>query len=295
MEENNEVSSNESQITPEPIEGSQNGGGQRELDGKSKAEWFGSFEGEDLGYIQNKGWNNEEGISKMLNSYKNLEKMKGVPEDRLLKLPEGEDPESWGKIYEKLGKPEKADGYNTEAIREEFKDTVDSDRLDWFGKTAHELNLTKKQHENMVKAALTYENKMYDDYKQQAEQTNQINIDKLKDEWGGKFNERLQLSKRAVRAFSADEGVIDQLEQALGSNAEVLKLFANIGAKISEDTMPNLTEDSSFGYTKEQAMSDISKLKNEIKLDHHRLSLYNSGKGEDFEKMQRLRKITHGS
>ena len=45
---------------------------------------FASFEGDQLGYIQNKGWDKEGGINKLVDSYKSLESMRGVPEDRIL-------------------------------------------------------------------------------------------------------------------------------------------------------------------------------------------------------------------
>jgi hypothetical protein len=246
--------------------------------------WYNSFEGEDLGYIQNKGWAKDEGVKDMLNSYKNLEKMRGVPEDRILKLPEGEDPEGWNKIYEKLGKPSTVEEY---AFQAPEGAEIDNERLGWFSNTAHELNLNKQQHNKLVQAAIEYENNIYNVQEEKAEAQRVKEIANLKDRWGAAYEEKLHLGKRAFKAF-ASESAIEGLEKVMGSNAEVIEMFSKIGESISEDNLPQ-TEGRQFGQTKEQMESEVAELKNEVKADPIRLAEFNKGKGADYEKLQRLR------
>lgn len=256
-----------------------------------QGEWFNSFEGEDLGYIQNKGWHKENGIKDMLNSYKNLEKMKGVPEERLLKLPEGEDPEGWEKVYQKLGKPVNAEEYG---FQKPEGVEIDENRMAWFSKTAHSLNLNKDQHNKLAAATIEYENSIVKQIEERATDERMQELTKLKDSWGKAYDERVELGKRAVREFVEDQGQIDKIEEAMGSNVAVIKLFAKIGEKIGEDKMPATEGDRSFGYSKEQAMADSAKLKAEIKADPIRLAAYNEGKGADYEKLERLRRQASG-
>src|SRR4051812_33433335 len=51
-------------------------------------------------------------MSTAIQSHRNLEKLVGVPADKLLRLPTDDSPEAWNAIYDKLGRPKDAAGYN---------------------------------------------------------------------------------------------------------------------------------------------------------------------------------------
>lgn len=256
--------------------------------------WFDGFADEDRGYIQNKGWNNDDGTKNLLASYKNLEKLRGVPEERLLKLPEKlDDVEAMGKIYEKLGRPAKAEDY-------EFKAPegieVDADRMKWAAGLSHSMGLNKTQYKALVENTLKYEGELQAAYGQRIEQERLQSFTKLKDEWGSAYDERRVLAERGLMHFMNDKSpeAIGKLQQALG-HAEVMKLFANIGSSIAEDKVPSSDGVRPFGYSPEQAKADRTSLMNELAGDKARLAVYNSGKGADYEKMQRLIKIATGA
>lgn len=277
--------------TPEtqaPAEGVAADAGQAAETGQGSST-FSSFAGEDLGYIQNKGWDKEGGIEKMVDSYKNLESMRGVPEDRLLKLPEGED--GWDDVYKKLGKPDTFEEYAFEAP--EGAD-IDQGRMDWFSKTAHEANLTKAQHNKMVAASMEYESNIINAREEAAAEERTIELNDLKDKWGNAYDERVELGKRAVRAFASEDGMVDKLEDAMGSNAAVIKFFAKLGEGISEHKLPSAEGERQFGKTPAQYKDEITTLKNEIKGDPERLATFNNNIGADVEKLARLRKLANG-
>jgi len=58
----------------------------------------------------------------------------------------------------------------------------------------------------------------------------------LKSEWGGEFDKNLNLAKRAIDAFTDDNFKTFLEDTRLGSHPEMIKLFHNLGAKLSEDT-----------------------------------------------------------
>jgi hypothetical protein len=268
---------------------------QADAGGAAPKAWFDSFADEDKGYIQNKGWNNDDGTKNLLASYKNLEKLRGVPEDRLLKLPENlEDAEGMGKIYERLGRPEKPEGY-------EFKAPegveLDASRMAWAASLAHSIGLNKAQHKALVENTLKFEGDIFKAQTEKAEQDRLQSFTKLKDEWGSAYEERKTLAERGLMRFMTDGGkegeAVAKLQQVMG-HAEVMKLFANIGGKIAEDQVPAGDGVRPFGYSPEQAKADKASLINELNADKTRLAAYNSGKGPDYEKMQRLIKIAAG-
>lgn len=251
---------------------------------------------EDVGYIQNKKWNSPTDI---LTSYKNLEKFHGVPAEQLLKLPkDAQDQAAWDAVYSRLGRPEKADGY-------EFKAPdgvkLDDSRMGWVQGVAHKLGLNKAQFSALVNETLTYEGGLVSEM-QKAVQTQQAaELEAVKQEWGSGFEERAELGRRAARAFlpgdaAQKQAFMNAMETTIGTGA-MLKLFANIGAKLGEDKIHQGDEGSKpFGYTKEQALSDIQSLMTELKdpANRERLNSYNQAKGKDYEKMQSLQKIAYG-
>lgn len=257
--------------------------------------WFSGFADEDLGYIQNKGWDKDGGAQELFKSYQNLEKLRGVPEDRLLKLPKEDDAEGWGKVYTKLGKPEKIEDYSfqmPEGIPES------KERQDWFKTVAHEANLTKSQYEKIAKATVEYEAGITQNYNQELQSKVDSDIAQLKQEWGSGYEERRLLAEQGLARYLDDdsEAAVKQLQDSMG-HAQVIKLFAKIGERISEPSANKMMGDSEnrFGYTIEQAKADKKTLMQELQANPERLALYNKGKGADLDKMTRLnKKIAEG-
>jgi hypothetical protein len=79
-------------------------------DGAAAFDW--SKQGLDndaMALVNDRQW---KGIPDVLSSYRNLEKLTGVPPERILKLPGANDPvESWGAVYDRLGRPKAATDY----------------------------------------------------------------------------------------------------------------------------------------------------------------------------------------
>lgn len=252
---------------------------------------------EDVGYIQNKKWNSPADV---LTSYKNLEKFHGVPADQLLKLPKDEkDQAAWDALYTRLGRPEKPEGYEFKAP-EGVK--LDDARMSWVNGVAHKIGLSKAQHAALVNETLTYEGRLISEAQKAVETQQAAELEAVKKEWGAGFEERSELGRRAARAFlpgTAEEkqAFMNAMEMSIGTGA-MLKLFANIGEKLGEDKI-HAGDDGGrpFGYTKEQALSDIKGLMTELRdpSNKERLTAYNQGKGKDYEKMQHLNKIAYGN
>ena len=96
--------------------------------------WYSTVNQENHGYIENKGW---KGPDDMLNSYMGLEKMRGVPEDQILKIPLAEDADGMNEMYNRLGRPETADGYEL--------GLEEGDYSKWYTETVHGLGLNNEQ------------------------------------------------------------------------------------------------------------------------------------------------------
>src|SRR6266404_3769973 len=65
----------------------------------------------------------------------------------------------------------------------------------------------------------------------------------LKDQWGGAYDQRVELAKRALRTFGAEIGIneigdagFQALEKGAGGGVQLIKLLAAVGARTTEDT-----------------------------------------------------------
>lgn len=251
--------------------------------------WYDSAPDEVKGYIQNKGWDNP---IKAVESYQKLEKFQGADENSLIKLPKEDDIEGWGKVYNKLGRPETPDGYK-KSLPEGA--SIDDARLNVYTKIAHETGITQKQFEALAKADNEYMASVMEAHEKERVQKQEDEYQALIKEWGKNASEREELSRRGARALMPEgvdkEEILSKIEDAIGT-AMTLKLFANAGDRLTrEDKIPDSAENRSFGYTKEQAAYDKKALMSELSADPTRLANYNQGKGPDYDKMQRLLKV----
>ncbi|MCW5623329.1 MAG: hypothetical protein KIT73_01255 [Burkholderiales bacterium] len=190
------------------------------------APWFAGIQDADLrGFAETRGWT---GVDQVVESYRNAEKMLGVPKDKLLRIPEGNDPAQQAEFYAKLGRPEKPDGYK---VPDAYKqDAV----VGGFRDTAHALGLSDKQFEG----ALDWYTKTVTGFQQQeqqrAEQQAEADLATLRDEWGMAFDQRIEMGRRVARTFGVDEATMTKMEAAMGT-AAFMRHFAGIGEKLGED------------------------------------------------------------
>jgi hypothetical protein len=258
------------------------------------AAWYGTFDDELKGYIQNKGWDDP---MKAVKSYQELEKFRGANEDQLLKLPS--DPAAEGaydEIWNKLGRPSDAKEYKVE-FEGDIK--VDDERLSKYADVAHKVGLTQSQFEALAKVDAEYMGAIQSAQLEQVQQKQEQEYQALRAEWGNNADEREELSRRGLKyvlpsGADADE-MVAAIEQAIGT-AATLKLFANVGERMAkEDRIPSTADgDRPYGYTREQALADRRALMNELSGSPERLNVYNTGKGTDYEKMSRFNKIIAG-
>ena len=77
----------------------------------------------------------------------------------------------------------------------------------------------------------------------------------LKKDFGAAYDQRVELAKTTIRSF-ADEDAIEALEEGLGNDPRMVKLFAKIGEAISEDKLKG----SKPIYTPTEAQSEIDSI-----------------------------------
>lgn len=230
----------------------------------SATPWYGDVSADpDLkGWVETKNFKTP---ADALKSYRDAEKLLGVPKERLLKLPDKQfaKPEEYDPAYKALGWPEKPEYQLPQGMEK-------TDFASAVMPLLHQAKLTQSQFETLAPLWNTFiENQVAagDAEKQKADEAaaaqEQIDIESLKREWPGNiFEERKQMAQTAVRQFLAPfvkdseelAGLLNKLDDAWGPS-KVMKLFSNIGEKVGEGKFtgdPN-AQRREFGMTPAQA------------------------------------------
>ena len=145
--------------------------------------------------------------------------------------------DDWNAVYEKLGRPQSADGYKFN-LPEDQK--VDEQGLKVFADHAHKLGLLPNQAEGMVK----FYNQMKASEIAAADSTatagRQKAIDELQTEWGQAYNQKLTAANNVVSEVFPKGFMSMNLEDGtkLGDHPAVIKAFATLADKMGEDKIP---------------------------------------------------------
>ena len=168
-----------------------------------------------------------EGLAK---SYINAEQMIGRE-----KIPMPKSDEEWQDVYNRLGRPESAEGYEFEPVEVPEGFPMDEEALKQFKDVAHKTGLTAKQANELQKWYFQQNAGNFENMVRAAEDEYNESQANLRKEWGTAYDQKLATAMRAVREFGGDELVKTLEESGLGNNAALVKTFAEIGSKISGD------------------------------------------------------------
>lgn len=243
--------------------------------------WFSTLDPAQQEYVSKKGFKDPKSV---LNSYINLEKLRGVPEDRLLKIPEKADDPGWGDVYKKLGRPDNSDGYTIENIEtDEAKNFAE-----WASKNFHELNMTQSQAQGLVER---YENLVKEakaEHTQKYEQDVKAQEVELKKEWGAAYHQNIAKVQQVARELEFSGEVIESLEREMGFDG-VMKFMHKLSAKIGEGKFHSGDEamNPNAQLSPEQARAKIDALKS----DRVFVDKYLSGDAESRDQLARLHKF----
>jgi hypothetical protein len=252
--------------------------------GAASGKWYDTYDADTKDYLTQKGFQDPKAV---VDSYRNLEKLRGVPQERLLKLPEAGDEKGLSEVFEKLGKPATPEGYGLQA-----KDPNKPGFTDWAKGAFHKLNLTSQQGQELVK--------QFNEFSQAQEQASaaehtakvQEQVGALKKEWGAAYNQKVARAQAAYRQFGIPDAAIDSLEKTIGFDG-VLKLFDTLGSKVGEHSFVAGDPGQSFGegviLTPEQANARIKALKGDTEWSNR----YLKGDVKARQEMERLFKMAN--
>lgn len=247
--------------------------------GEQTTDWKISLTDELRGYATSKGFKDPAAV---LESYRNFEKLQGVPADRLLKLPENLDAPEAATIWEKLGKPKDPADYSITVAEEAGGEEV----ANWLRDVATKSNLTQKQVEKFVNEWNDRSINFQKAQQQKELEAYQIQEGNLKREWGVAFDKNLNLAKQAVSTAGISKEEVDVIEGAIGYE-KTMKLLAKLGSATGEAGFVRGDAAGSGLLSTDQAKSRIKELMQDSSFTRR----YASGDVEARKQMDRLHEM----
>lgn len=198
--------------------------------------WMTGFSDELKGYTTTKGFKDPAAV---LDSYRNLEKLIGAPQERVMKLPEkfyddvGALTPEGRQIYERLGAPKDAKEYGLEKFVP--KEGGDPKLMEHFANIFKEAGIPKSAAE---KIAASWNDLQAQTLAQQTDAARQ----KFKDEtnalakdWGAALDQNTNIAMEGKRRLGHDDKTVDALAAVLG-HAQTMKLYHQLGSAVGEST-----------------------------------------------------------
>ena len=144
--------------------------------------------------------------------------------------------DDWNQVYQKLGRPNNPNEY-----KYNLKDSkLDDNSLKAFSEHAHKLGLLPKQADGIINYYNELANASVIDANSKAE-TSRLEAEKtLRQEFGPAYNNKINAAKNLASATLGDDFLSNTIladGSKLGDNPTVVKAFANLASKLSEDTI----------------------------------------------------------
>lgn len=248
---------------------------QTTTDTTAQTPWFESVANPELkGWIASKGFADP---AQAAESAWNLEKLLGHDKaGRTIVMPKDDkDADGWKALNAKLGVPADATGYQIpEALKADpLMGSLASVALEAGIPTRAFDTLLAKMGPIAIEAEAKAE--------REAQAASAAELEKLKGEWGGEFDQKSEFARRFLRQSGLTDEQMAGIEKAIGTTA-MLKTFHAWGAKTGEDSFVDTNRHGSGG--KLVAQNQMNELRT-------RRAAGQVGDTEFFAEMERLGKM----
>lgn len=173
-------------------------------------------------------------VQALATSYVHAQKMVGA--NKLAVPGENATPEDWGKVYDALGRPKEATGYEVPQGFQWASDDQKSGVLARF----HAAGLSNRQAGEMLK--------LYSEAMDQAagglEDMRRQSETELRREWGLSYDQNIRTATRALRAIGIDKALAGN---ACLNDAGFIRAMAEFGRSLGETKLGNAAGNSNSG------------------------------------------------
>lgn len=208
-------------------------------------------------YREEKSLQNFNKMDDFVKSYLHSQKMVGL--DKIPVPNKHATDEDWKEVYKRLGSPEAADGYKY-SLPEGH--AVPEETLKSFSEEAVKLGLLPKQADGIMKYYNEVINQGVTEQSVKAEEARAKAEQELRNEYGSTFDNKIKGAKNLATATLGEEFLNTTMladGSKLGDNIQVVKAFANLSEKLSEDDI--VKGDSTSYLTTNEITKQIASLR----------------------------------
>jgi hypothetical protein len=228
----------------------------------------------DLGaFVAQKGWRS---LGDALGSYRHLERLMGA--ERLALPAADADDAAWAPVWDRLGRPPAAGGY--EFVAPEDK-PYDPATADWFRTLAHRIGLTQRQareiHDGFLAQLLVpaaegpqdagpvaagkaaVDGAAVDGAAAEEAAAEESPMAALREAWGRHYDSNMASARRAYAALLESEAPFHDIADAMGETA-LMQLLAKAGRHIAEDSITARADGAPGPRNPAEALAEIAKL-----------------------------------
>ena len=184
-------------------------------------------------YKEEKSLQNFSKMDDFVKSYLHSQKMVGL--DKIPVPNKHATDEDWKEVYKRLGSPEAADGYKY-SLPEGH--AVPEETLKSFSEEAVKLGLLPNQADGIMKYYNQVINEGMNDQNIRAEEARANAEQQLRQEYGSTYDNKITGAKNLATATLGSEFLNTTILQdgsKLGDNPQIVKAFAQLSEKLSED------------------------------------------------------------
>ena len=184
-----------------------------------------------------------------------------------ISLPQEADPEAWGKVYNKLGRPESKDGYQWDPPQHSDIEWQ-KEELESFKEYAHGKGLTQDQYKSVMDYHASKLMNQANEYNQTTKAEREKAESELKKEYGTNYEFNKQLGVRAATEYFGKD-VAEEMGELMVSNPALYKGLFKLGQEMNEaGTFGNISPLDFGGISPESAQAKISELNSADKNTH---------------------------
>jgi len=160
-------------------------------------------------------------------------------------------------MYNKLGRPESADGYKLQdVVNAEMFDKVPGlgEEINDFKTIAHEIGLSEEQASKLVEMRMGTLSGM----EAQQDANREMSEKVLHELWGQDYDNRLNAAKQTAKIYSEKhpDAMADLINGPAGNNPALLSMLAELGGTFKEKGHEGMVT-TNFGTTPDEAMRKI--------------------------------------
>lgn len=259
--------------------------------GTPAALWYDGADAETVGYLTSRGLDKDAKAAAFaaIKSHREAEKMLGVPQSELVRLPKLPNDPAWDSVYQRLGAPKEAAEYKFDGVKKADGNPPDAAFLDSVRALAFQMKVPLAKAADLAQAMLKTD-------EAKAAATTNDQLYKLKEEqaaldrsWGPNKAANLVVAKNAAMALGIKPEVIATLDNVLG-HAQVMEMLRNIGVRIGED---KFIRNDGGGHTGPKTKEEIQARLSEIKSDKLWQKRWRDGGVDEAREMKALTEMLH--